>query len=965
MEDDKDIQRKDESTLINGSQNNTVGRFGVSNNQNDVNDIKSKLEKTRLDNISNNIPSNDVSNNVGMPSGNGLDPYQDGLDDESNSRGSSGGSGGNVLGNVINSVRKRTAKATNPVGNGPGEAIKEGLEGVTKSTEETVVKAGEGAAKAGGELLAKGGQAIANAGKAAIKAGGEAAKAGISAIGEGLAAFFATPVGWGAIIVAVVILLIVLITVIVAMVVNSLGMKFGLTGEETLEVFNEKFSEGMSRNELESIMADVDEESGAECKLDFFARIRDFFHINDLSNTCELVHYVKYVLEEEEKKVKPVSPGYMMASMYYAFDTQNTDEDGKPYIMPEDYNVVSSAEELGQINDLDAIATLMAANIYNSTTIWNLLDYYIFNESYTYYYWQPNEETEDPDDGTCEAGYSEDHNVDVDKLYLYLRYGKDVADAYEDDLNKKLAYQATSADCKDLLGFDLPDMSKYDAKADPDTTTNDYANVTIDSGIYGYNCGFIFNTYPRYRVEDTKEFVSYDYFIDKEIEHIIELIDSRQDYINYVLGYPNHVQTEVANRDDSSSVGRVCSYNLNGEELSNIKVRVLAEDGSPMEGVDLLNLEDYIAGVVYGEMSPVRYGGARRTPDELKAFAIMTRNVVLHIGLTNMKNEDGNIVIEIYGGTKNQIYCEPGKLCHTCSVGDFNYVYPSDTSMAQRGNCKHYASTGDLPEEDIEYMKNVISEVAGVTMLGENNDIYYVEYRSAQSVVGDPCSCDGIKNGTCVPKNHIAYETCLLAWGDEGLDYTEILKKAYPTDPFKLGTPNCKSTGVASGDWASWKQGDPQWSGLELNHSTLGKVGCLITSHAMMFAKNSSLLVIPDFNPGTYAKALMDNGCLVNGDNFSYDCGVRTAIGDKEYERITRSGSYDYLVGEIANLLNQGYEVILKVKDAAYDGTDHYVFVTGVEGNDIYIADPGRDCTVVLDVYNKRSVNWLTAYKFS
>ncbi len=919
MEDDYNFQNENE-IRENGSQNNSGNRFGsLQNNINDVKNIRNRIENTKAKNLrkSNKLNSSDTLGNVSS------DGLQDGL--ETKKKG--------LRSKTSNGLSSKN-NATKPIKG--GNKVTNGLE----KAESTLAKGATNASKAAASASKTAGKATVQAGKAV----GKAAVKGGAAIAKVLAAFFATPIGWGVLLVLGIFILAIFIIVIIGMIVSSLSSYFGISGDETLNTY-ENYTEGMTTGEINDMMEAAE---GGECKLGFFATIRNFFGNYNLENPCELVHYVKKRIDEKEKNnsgVAPLSPGYLMASLYYAFETQNYNTDGKPYILPEDVdeNKINSLEDLENFNDLDAISTLMAAKIYKGKDIDTLLDYYVFNDVYTYYVWVPNEETEDPDDGSCEPEDNKNYYKSEEKINLFLRYGKEVANQYEKDVNAVSAYEKSSSKCRD--GLNRPDTSKYNVKADTSTTTDDNAKITINGVTYGYDSGFIHTTYPRYLQEYMPDkTVTYDYFVDKDIEGIIEYIASRQDYMNYVLGYPNNVPTLSTN---FSSNGTVCTYNIDGANVSNIKVRLIypaysdALSGSPdykpgevIKGEELIDLEKYVMGVVY-----VENGGA---PSEaLKVQAIAARSYILgHTGLKRV-TENGQTIIEISPSTFHQAYCDPDKGCYICMAGNDESkgrnVFLSENAIPEGAICSPFRPSVDEYYGDrASEFKNAINSVNGMVLTDKLHNITATGYVSNSQ----------------------------NAWNqmaNDGLDYVEILRKHYGAE-YTLSSPNC-SYG-ATGDWANWRQFDNPWGNMYIGSSTMAQVGCLITSNAMMLANSGKPLVIQDFNPGTFLTLLKNNGGL-SGNLLRNEVAIELALGNHNFEY--NSGSLTSNQPQaIAEKLNQGYHVIAGVKCDSSGEVGHWVYVTGVSGQLVYMADPASDSIIISDRYNgSRGICYYKYIKFN
>ena len=155
---------------------------------------------------------------------------------------------------------------------------------------------------------------------------------------------------------------------------------------------------------------------------------------------------------------------------------------------------------------------------------------------------------------------------------------------------------------------------------------------------------------------------------------------------------------------------------------------------------------------------------------------------------------------------------------------------------------------------------------------------------------------------------------------------------------------------------------------------TIHKIGCLMTSYAMVIAKSAPTIIIQNFNPGTYTEALKANNALGKyGDMPDGSTAIRIATGltnvDIQGEELMPNDSYDYKLSEISKYLANGYDVIIRVKSEASaaiqgGGNSHYVVVTGISDGEIYIADPGYDTQQFSKKYINQGLTYIIAIKF-
>ena len=146
-----------------------------------------------------------------------------------------------------------------------------------------------------------------------------------------------------------------------------------------------------------------------------------------------------------------------------------------------------------------------------------------------------------------------------------------------------------------------------------------------------------------------------------------------------------------------------------------------------------------------------------------------------------------------------------------------------------------------------------------------------------------------------------------------------------PTQSNTGGTTQNNPPAVSTNGVPLFKQGDPQWSGNKLgSSSTIGKVGCAMTSTAMVLSKLKGQYVYPN-ELNSY---LMKNG------GYSGNCiywGVAAGYIGKRYT------AYSYTKSVVDNELNSGRPMVISVRSEG-----HWVCVAGRKDDGTYIIhDPG------------------------
>ena len=159
--------------------------------------------------------------------------------------------------------------------------------------------------------------------------------------------------------------------------------------------------------------------------------------------------------------------------------------------------------------------------------------------------------------------------------------------------------------------------------------------------------------------------------------------------------------------------------------------------------------------------------------------------------------------------------------------------------------------------------------------------------------------------------------------------------------------------GIDSGEYVNWRQSGQSWSNIKIGNtnSTLGQIGCLVTSISILIEKSGCNSTIIPFNPGTFLEALNKNNAFDSGGNLQY-AGVTRAVPNFKYAGNVnlREKSRTEKLALITQYFNQGYYLTIEVKGAT-PGNQHWVAITGVNGNNVVIVDPARDGTDLWSSY--------------
>lgn len=398
-------------------------------------------------------------------------------------------------------------------------------------------------------------------------------------------------------------------------------------------------------------------------------------------------------------------------------------------------------------------------------------------------------------------------------------------------------------------------------------------------------------------------------------------------------------------KSENCGSGTSCSYNVNGQSISNLKVRLLQcadmKRGEPIDGEELVDFEKYVLGVTYGEI------GSSFHSETNKVQAIAARTFALSRGKAmggayniGIKEENGQWILQIRNCVEDQVYCDPDQ---GCSQDNPLNAYQGNTMFSGLGHRVFYKDP--LPE-DAQLRKDV-AETNGKVLLDKNGELVVTSYvNNAQN-----------------------------SWNSKanaGLDYTEILLSHY-TNATAISEANCNmnkgdsscSTNV-TGPFANWKQCDPAWGSIGLGGSTICSIGCLATSVAIQAAASGAASSIENFNPGTFVQMGKQAGVFDGGGNM-YQSNVSKVIpGFSQQGTQSLCGmSEESKAKAVQEKLNQGYYVVLEVKGSGCGGNgQHWVAVSGTSGDEINMMDPASDSTSVFATYGNRA-STISLYKKS
>ena len=167
----------------------------------------------------------------------------------------------------------------------------------------------------------------------------------------------------------------------------------------------------------------------------------------------------------------------------------------------------------------------------------------------------------------------------------------------------------------------------------------------------------------------------------------------------------------------------------------------------------------------------------------------------------------------------------------------------------------------------------------------------------------------------------------------------------------------------SSGEITTWKQKGREWSDIKLGSSnkTIGDVGCLVTSVAILIKKSGvSTKGIYPFNPGTFVIAL-NNVYGFDGANLQYGPISKVVPGFVYQDRVMLKGkTKNEKFNIIKKYYENGYYIAVEVAGAT-ETAQHWVALDNVTNNTILMLDPGSDAT---DMWSQYDWNLTTQFVY-
>jgi len=175
---------------------------------------------------------------------------------------------------------------------------------------------------------------------------------------------------------------------------------------------------------------------------------------------------------------------------------------------------------------------------------------------------------------------------------------------------------------------------------------------------------------------------------------------------------------------------------------------------------------------------------------------------------------------------------------------------------------------------------------------------------------------------------------------------------------------------IDAGPYSTWRQSDSRWGSIPLGKSTvtISSAGCAATSVAIQIARSGVELAstfIGNFNPGTFVSTLNNIGGFTNSGSIYWKKATNIAptFVYSNIVTVNRSNALSVIAKYLQDSNN--YLVVHVNGSNNRKTSNHWVAVTGVTNNDIYMIDPASDSTSLDSTYGIEYVDRITIYRAS
>lgn len=364
-------------------------------------------------------------------------------------------------------------------------------------------------------------------------------------------------------------------------------------------------------------------------------------------------------------------------------------------------------------------------------------------------------------DDTGDIEYKAD-NKDDEKFQEDI---KDVVEKYPD--NEQKTAGKTIASALSVLQYSVKDFNNEDMTK---KNMEKLADVIIDASEEDEDGNVTYTVKSKDDVLDDLADVLEDIApgeTDSAYDRMAQEVYDSLDYYDELIG---------KNQSIIAGIGSSCAYNVDGNNVSNIKVRLMQSsycytksgskgvDGEALPDEELVDFEKYVLGVAYGEI------GESAPEQAFKAQMILARTYALNRakamnGSAGVKlvEENGQWILQIRNCVSDQAYCDPDKGCRRYNTKDQNQqVYTGSAESTGEGT----TYKGPLPEDSP--LRQWAQDVQGKIIRNSDGSLNEAGYVSS-------------------------VQNRMIANANSGMDYTDILVKEKGAITFDAA--NCTAAG--------------------------------------------------------------------------------------------------------------------------------------------------------------------------
>ena len=240
--------------------------------------------------------------------------------------------------------------------------------------------------------------------------------------------------------------------------------------------------------------------------------------------------------------------------------------------------------------------------------------------------------------------------------------------------------------------------------------------------------------------------------------------------------------TDEDNSDESVVSGNgTCIYNVHGNQVTNLKVRLLNCEGkTPVSGEELIDFEDYITGVVYQEVGDAPLEALKVQAIVARSFSLTRpfrmgyntnpeKNAMYNKYGLYLRQEGEQWVLGLRSCTNDQVFCNADKGCWSLRKGG----QTSDSNPGDWPNCTVHSGDDSskpwhrAPLSQNSKIRQAVEETKGVVLEDSKGEIVHTNFNNSN-------------------------QTMWASMANKGKDVFEILTKDYGSGK-KLSDANCTS----------------------------------------------------------------------------------------------------------------------------------------------------------------------------